>query len=296
MVDKNTLSIIKSAILVYAFSEGGSLLRKDELKYVGEYVNYNAVSDRTIVDNEGIIKATSWARVDRIKILRLLARNVDIINHINVKSYNFSIKELKYVLKAYPQVIYKIGIKFEDLTKEDAYTLFLLGREDFLDKILITNYNFNFLELFEIIKAYNFEDRIINLIDFEDLKENQIVKIMKVTGDRYIDKINLDRLSAIRWIDVLRSNPKLISYCDLNIFKESDILYLVEMILIFDEPILYEVLKRRNYYKELSKLGWEKLLIHNADEFIEDCNFKKLNEQSWRKILQFHPHLIAYKH
>ena len=136
---------------------------------------------------------------------------------------------------------------------------------------------------------------IIFEINLKELKDYHICDIIKNTGKMHYSLLDLNKLTARKWIEILTFQPQLLYDCDFSKFKESDIYNSVELIFMYPNENLNFLIKDRNYKQELSALGWEKLIITHPDEYIHECCSNKLNETNWRKIINFHPQLVSFK-
>lgn len=296
-MNKNEKSnIIIQAFLSKIISDEWSELNQMELRHLCQYVDYNKIPDRTIADNELLHDMIPWENFDRMKIVRVVARNIKLANFVDLSSYNYTIKEVKNMLKIRPVLLEKMNIDLEAICHEDAFSLLTIGAEEISNKIDIKKYDFTAKETYDIIEFNNFCDEIVR--DFDDLnklKDYHICNIIINTGDEYFDILDLKKLTARKWLEILQIRPELFEYCDLNKFKQSDIYNSIELICLFPQENLDFLIKDRDYIEELSALGWEKLIISKPNEFIDICCYWKLNETNWKNIISYHPQLIVYK-
>lgn len=265
----------------------------DELMALCQTTDCNLIPDRIIADNEEIHSIIDWCQMDRMKIIRLVIRNINILKFVDLSKYNYTTEEAKYLLKTYPEVISHLNINLKEANKKDVYEILLLGVTDVVDKIDINKYSFNFIEIFEIIKAFNYNDFIMKQINLDELKDYQMVDIILNADEKYIEILNLDKLTAKKWLEILEKKPELLKYCDKNKFKQSDIFNSVELICLFKDEYLNYLIKDRDYKEELSAYGWEMLLICKPDDFIDLCCMEKLNNSTWKTILFHQPQLVA---
>ena len=292
--NEKTNTIVQSFI-AKIISEEWVELSENELRNLCQYADYNKIPDRIISNNEELHDMIPWERVDRMKIIRVVARNIKIINFVDLSKYNYTIKEARSFLKIHPHLIDKIGIDFEKIKKAEAFSLLTVGLEEISEKIDVKKYDFNASETYDIIKANNFKEHIIGRISLINLEDYHICGIIINTGDKHFDILNLNKLTTKKWVEILQNRPELLYYCDLKMFLKSDIYNSVELICIFPNEDFDYLIKDRNYKEELSPLGWEKLLMSKPDIYSDICCFEKLNETAWKNILEFCPSLINYK-
>jgi hypothetical protein len=295
-MNKNEKSnIIIQALLSKIISDEWNELNQKELYHLCQYVNYEKIPDRTIADNELLHAMIPWENLDRMKLVRIVARNLKVADFIDLSSYNYKIKEVKNMLKIRPNLLDKLKIDLESIEHEDAFSLLTIGAEEISNKIDIKKYDFTAKEIYEIIEFNNFYDRIVREFSLIKLKDYHICNIIINTGDEFFDILDLRKLTARKWLDILQVRPLLFDYCDLEKFKQSDIYNSVELICLFPYENLDFLIKDRNYVDELSALGWEKLIIVKPNEFIDICCYWKFNETNWKNITNYHPQLIVYK-
>lgn len=295
-MNKNEKSnIIIQAFLSKIISDEWSEMNQNELYHLCQYVDYNKIPDRTIADNELLHHMIPWHNLDRMKIVRIVARNIKITDFIDLSSYNYTIREVRNMLKMRPTLLDKLNIDLDVIRHEDAFSLLTIGAEEISNKIDIKKYDFTAKETYEIIEFNSFLDNVVREFDLNKLKDYHICNIIIKTGDEFFDILDLKKLTARKWLEILNVRPELFRYCDLSKFKQSDIYNSVELICLFPNEDLDFLIKDRDYIEELSALGWEKLIISKPNEFIDICCCWKFNETNWKNITNYHPQLIAYK-
>lgn len=288
-------NIIIQSLLSKIITDEWVIQDEDGLCHMCQYVDFDKIPDRTIADNEKLHKMIPWENVDRMKIVRVVARNSKIADFVDLSKYNYKIREIKNMLKIRPYLIDKMSIDLNKISHEDAFELLTIGVEELSKRIDTKKYDFTAKEIYEIIEYNNFVESIARDFDLKDLKDYHICDIIINTGDMYFDILNLKKLTARKWVEILQVRPELLSYCDFEKFKQSDIYNSVELICLFTYEDFDFLIKERKYQEELSALGWEKLLINKPDEYKDICCYSKLNETNWKKIIKAHPELITYK-
>lgn len=290
-------SIIADSIIANMFCEYWDKVPRSVLKHLSKVVNYSLVPERLLIYQKEVRDIVKWHRVDRMYLVRLLVRcidhDIDIVNKLNLKSRDYKIKEISYLLKRRPEFIRFFDIDLNKITTTEAASVLSLGSDYYLDKVKFSKYKFNFKESMSIIRGYNYRKNIVEQVNYKSLKGYQIVEILINTNTESLDLFDLSKITTTDWLTLIESNPDMISICDLNKFENSDIFNSIKLCCIFNDTELnYLILKRD--LKLISPFGWEKLLIHK-NEFNDLCDFNKLDENNWRNISEYKPELIKYK-
>ena len=294
---KNEKKNIILESLIKNFIEGDwSVLNKTTLIHLLNNTELENISDSVIASNEIIYQNINFDNISKEKLIRIITRNIEIAENINIKDKHFTINDIKFFLKAYPDMIDVFKINLKTISKKEAYILLKLNVERYFEEINIKKYDFNAIENYGILKSANFKEKVFHMLNTDKLKNYHIVDIVKHTGEQYIKYIDLKKLTPRKWCDLLVYQPNLLKYCDINVFKKGDIFNIIQLIEIYEKPNFSYLIKEIKNYKELiSPLGWEKLIISKPEDFINECLCYKLNENNWKKILAYYPELIVYK-
>lgn len=266
-----------------------------EMIHIGNVIDYDNIPDRVIVDNETIYPFVNWDRISKMQAIRLVSRNIDLIGRINLKKYNYKIKEIFWFIKTdYTRLLKYFNFDVNRIGSDDAYLLLCLGEEYFEGVIDIERFNFSFIEIMDIIRAYDYKRKIILRLNYHLLKNYQVTEILSNTADENLDLFDLDELSTLNWLELLNYQPEFIDKCDFDKFKRGDPFDLVQLVVLFENPDLSYLIFDIDI-GTISPFGWEKLLICNPDKFSDHCNFSKLTEDNWSRIIKTRPELIVYK-
>lgn len=288
-------NIIIQASLSKIISDDLYLLNDLEIEHMLKYVDFNKIPDRIIADNDFVYHMINWDLVDRMKIIRLVSRNINLTNFIDISIYKYSIEEVKNMLKIHPILIDNLNIDLEKISTKEAFILLTIGIDEISFRIDVESYNFTPKQAYEIIEFNEFSETIMRKVNLNQLKDYHICDIIINTGDKYFDILDLKKLTARKWLEIFQNIPKLVQSCDLNIFKTCDIYNSIELICMFPHEDFDFLIKDRDYQSEISSFGWEKLIINKPNEYIDICCYWKLNETNWKNIIESHPDLIAYK-
>jgi len=268
------------------------------LKHFAKTINYNIIPDRMISDNEEIRNIVVWDRIEKMKLIRIMARcfdnKVDIADKINFKKYNFKVKDLVHLLQRRASYFELFSIDLQKVTTSEAATLLSLGDKYFLDRIDLSKYKFNFKESMNIIKGYKYRRDIITQVNYKSLKGYQISEILVHTGEDNLDLFKTDSLTNIDWINLLEFRPEMLKHCNYSRFLTGDIFYSIKLCCMFETPDLSYLVFDRNI-NDITPFGWEKLLIEKPEKFLAHCNFSKLDDNNWSNILKEQPQLHVYK-
>ena len=288
-------NIIIQALLPQILSDSWKELNEDELFHICKYVDYNKIPDRVIADSEILQGFICWDNLDKMKIIRIVARNESVLRFVDLSKYKYTIKEIKAMLKIRPHLINEFNINFGAISHDDAFYLLTIGVKEISERVNMRNYDFTAKEIYKIIEHNYFEESIVDNFDLKKLKDYHVCQMIINTGEAYFDRMNLKILTARKWIEILQVRPELLQHCDLNKFIQGDIFNSVELICLFEQEDFDFLIKDRNCQDELSPLGWEKLMISKPEEYADICCYWKLNESNWKNILTIHPYLEKYK-
>lgn len=289
------LQIIVKALLNHTFCMYKEILTKDELIHFFNTIDYETIEDRYLSDDSRLFPYINWDKVTKMQAVRMATRNLEILNFIDLKKYDYKIKEIFFLIKRDYNILFKyFNFDFKNLSHDDAYFLLCLGNKEFYSLIDVKKRNFNFIEIINIIRAYEYNRSVILDLNYSELKNYQITEILIATGEENLDILDIDSLNTLNWLDLLMYQPGFISRCDFNKFIEGDIFNLIQLIVLFDKPDLTHLLESVNL-DDITPFGWEKLLIARPDKFYSLCNFKKLNESNWVVIESYSPELLIYK-
>lgn len=253
------------------------------------------VLDRYLADEPLLYPYIKWDRLDKMQAIRVATRNKSLLKYIDLKRYNYRIKEIFFFIKDdYDSLFKYFNFSFDNLVHEDVYFLLCLGQYSFLDSVNISEYKFNFIELLNIIKAFDCDRQIIEKINYKDLKNYQVSEALIMGGEDVLDLFDTNILNTLDWLDLLQYRPEFLKYCDFEKFIKGDPFNLIQLITLFESPDLSYLLNSIDI-KDITPFGWEKLLVSNPEKFATMCDFSKLNENNWNVILSENPELKIYK-
>lgn len=289
------LSTIKKSMVNFAFCEYRDAFTKDELLHLFDSIDYETIEDRYLVDDPKLYPYIRWDKLTKMQAIRMAARNLDILNYVDLKKYQYKIREIFFLIKRDYNILFKyFDFDFKSLSHDDAHFLLCIGSEEFYNMIDIKKYEFNFIEMINIIRAYGYNKKVIIDLDYFELKNYQITEILIMTGEENLNLFDLNMLSTLNWLDLLMYQPDFLKFCNLQKFIEGDPFNLIQLIVLFDKPDLSYLLNNINL-NNITPFGWEKLLIANPDKFKNLCDYKKLNENNWSVISAYSPELLEYK-
>lgn len=254
----------------------------------------NLIPDRFLADNEDWMPYIKWEFVDKMKLIRVATRNINVLEYVDVKKIDYRVKDVYNLLQLDYTKFERFNFDMNNLVHEDAYALLCLGKDFFLEKIDTTKYKFSFLEMRNIIRAFNYNRDVIMRLNYNELKSYQIAEILSMTGEENIDLFDLNKLTTLDWLELLNYQPGFISRCDFEKFIKGDPYNLVQLVILFLNPDLTYLIDKIDL-DSITALGWEKLLIAYPEKFIDKCNFSKLKNNNWKEIEKEKPELLIYK-
>lgn len=296
----NVITISAEAFLLDMFCTHSEHLPHSVLKHISNVIDYEVVPERTMAEKEEIRNVVHWDKVDKMKLIRVFIRcldlDVDILDKIkpSLNKFDYKIKEMVHLLGRRPQYIQHFPIDLNKISTSEAALILALGHDFFLDKIDFSKYKFNFKESMEIIQGYNYKREIIEQVNYKSLKGYQVSEILSKSGDRDLDILDISTLTNIDWINLLSERPDMLKYCDYDKFMKGDIFYSIRICCMFETPDLSHLVTKRDM-NSISPFGWEKLLIEKPEIFLAHCNFSKLDENNWKSVLNARPELFVYK-
>lgn len=256
-----------------------------------DFVNVNQIPDKIVLSNEKIKKRIDWNSLEKFKLIRLLARDIDVLENVDIKKYKYSTMELYPLFLIYPQLVDHFEVDFDSLTWEEAVKM-LECDDEFIERIDLEKYCPNKSQSLEIVKKFFRNKKIINKINLKNLDDNFTLRRLLIkTGEDFIEKINLNVLKAQDWLDILKEKPDLLEYCNLCLFENNDCYLLVKLIELF--PNLDYLIKENK--DKISGLGWERLIINNYEKYESVCNWEKLSKKNWDNIVEKNPSLEPLK-
>lgn len=289
------LKISLDSLVNYYFCNYINEFTMDELTHLCTVLDYPHIEDRYLCDYEELYQFIQWDKLEKMQAIRIVTRQPKLLNKIDLKRYEYRIKEVMYFIQSdYTRLFKYFNFDFNNLPVEDAYFLLCLGKDEILNLIDVKKYKFGFIETFDIIKAYNFRRDIIMKMDYTILKNYQVAKIIINTGEEFLDLFNLEILNTLDWLELLSYRPEFIDKCDFDKFIYGDPFNLIELVTMFQTPDLTYLIDKIDIDR-VTALGWEKLLIYKTEKAAEICDFSKLKENNWVEILQANPELIKYK-
>lgn len=292
---KQELSIILQSILADFFCKNYSELSEKEIRHINKYVDYDYIPDRIISDNIQLHPYIEWGRISKMKAIRLVSKNFDLTEYINLKNYEYKIREIFWFIKTdYTRLFQFFSFDLSKCSHEDVYLLLCLGEDYFEQRIDFSDFKFSFIETMDIIRAYKYRRDIILRLDYSKLKNYQYAEILSNTGEESMDLFDIEELSTLNWLELLNYQPDFVEICDMGKFKRGDLFNLIQLVILFEKPDLSYLISEIDT-NEISAFGWEKLLICSPEKFTDMCDFSKLNDDNWSRIARYRPELIPYK-
>ena len=278
--------IIKKAICHYAALIDSKILPEPIFKVLSKFINPNFIDDKSLLNNERVKNIIDWDKLDKLKLIRLIVRDKYIIERLDLNKHDFTLRDLIPIFIMHPDLIEHFDLDYDNLSAIDAIKMLEINI-NFLSKIDLGKYTYSKHEISKILDSFHKTPEIIEKLNLDTLDHFAIRTLLKKSGEKYIHKLDLKKIKALDWMEILKSKPELLNHCDLRMFQTGDCFLLTQLIQVF--PHL-DYLIEENRYK-ISALGWESLLIHNPDKYSKYCNFELLSKKNWENITKYHPGL-----
>jgi len=279
------------SIAISLFNEKNKgLIPESLINYYSKKINPNTILDKELVKSYDLHDNINWDIIDKNKAIRILARDISLLERIDIDKLKISTAELYPIFIQHPELIHEFVEDFDKITPLEAIRL-LECNEELIEYIDISKYKFSKKDMMEMVKKFRTSTRIMERLDLSSLEHYSTRKLICRTGVDYIDRLNVSQLKASDWIEILEQHPDLLEYCDLKIFENNDCYLLTKLAIKFPE-LDYLVIKNSD---KISALGWENLIREDLERYEEFCKWEKFTESNWSKVIKKHPHLSTIK-
>lgn len=285
---------IAEAFTYYFIENYWEYFEDEEISHLLSKVDIERIADKTICDCSYIRDKVLWNDMPVRKLVRCVARLIDnheldfVETNIDLKSRNLSVKDVIHVLKRRPDLLGFLGISVDKIDKNEAHMLLLMGYDYYLDKINLKKHDFDYMQGFQIAKAYGFKRHVVLSVPYKKFNNLQVSELLAKTGEEFINHVTLSTLRTIDWRFILEYQPQMYDYMDPTILLDSDVFELVKILAMFDYEELHLAMKVR--IKELTPYGVELLLIHHFEKYEDQVDLSLLDENNVMKIQEHHPY------
>jgi hypothetical protein len=276
--------IIKKAICHYVALIDSKYLPESIFNVLSKFINPNFIDDKSLLSNERIKDHIDWDKLDKLKLLRLIVRDKYVLERLDLNKHDFTLRDLIPVFIMHPDLIEYFDIDYDNLSAIDAIKLLEIN-VNFLVKIDLGKYTYSKNEIVKILESFYKYPEIIEKLNFETLDHYAIRTLIIKSGEKYVHKLDLKKLKALDWMEIAKTKPELIKYCDLKIFQTGDCFLLTKIVQIL--PHLDYLIEENRY--NISALGWESLLIFDPEKYSKFCNYDSLSKKNWENITSYHP-------
>jgi hypothetical protein len=290
---KDKVKHITEAFTYYFIERHWEYFEDDEISHLLAKVDVERLSDKTVCDCSYIRDKISWDTMPVKKLVRCVVRLIDnmeldfIENQINLQSRDLRVKDVIHILTRRPDMLDFLGIKVSSIKKDEAHLLFLLGNQYYLDKLDIKKFNFDYMQGFQIAKAYKFQKEVVLGVSYKKFNNLQVGELLGATGEAFADYLDLSIMGTTDWRFVLERQPQMYDWMNPIIFLDADVFELVKLLAIFDYEELHLAMKSR--VKELTPYGVELLLIHHLELYKDSVDLTQLDNNNIAKIQEHHP-------
>ena len=287
-MDNKKASAIKNGFLNYAITLDFEFLSVKLLDYLIKKVNFKNIPLSVLIKNEKLLSRIHETNITADKIISIIFYNPDAINHIKLESFNFKNNELVTLITTHPNLLDYFDLDLSQLNFKQFINLYSINK-NILSKVDVSKYkNQNSEDINYGIKRFIHDKEIINLLDFNLLKANDIKDVIISHGKYFLDKLDLKKLKPLDYFEILKKREDLISEFNLEeIFKHGDGFLLANLVILY-EDLEYLIEKNKD---SLGALAWEKLIIHNPEKYLKIADLEKLREKNWSVIVKERPQL-----
>jgi hypothetical protein len=279
--------IIKKAICHYAALIDSKYLPEPFFNVLSKFINPNFIDDKSLLSNERIKNHIDWDKLDKLKLLRLIVRDKYILERLDLNKHDFTLRDLIPVFIMHPDLIDYFEIDFNTLSGIDAINLLKINTV-FIEKIDLGKYKYSKNEIVQILESFHGCPKIIENLNIENLDHYAIRTLVIKSGEKYLEKLDLKKIKALDWLEILKKRPDFIKYCDLDLFQTGDCFLLTKLVQIV--PDLSYLIEENK--EKISALGWEELLVFDQEKYSKHCNFDCLSKKNWVNITNYHPGMI----
>lgn len=275
---------IRNAVCYYTLMNNRDITDEFFEKLIN-FIDLSNLSDRDFFSNERIKKFVDYDRISKKQLIRLITRDPEIINKVNIGKFKFKIRELQYFLKMWPEYVGVFDFNMESITVDELIVLMGINMS-YSEMVDFNRMSFSKYHITDFIKNFSHRQLLMNrLIDSQNFKESMdsfhIRTLLKKTGAKYIERLDISSMNEFDWFDVIKSNPEMIDYCDLSIFEKNDC-YLLAKLARFTRNVVPFVEKNK---EKISNLGWEHLLRVDFETYYPMCCFDCLEPKTQKLFL-----------
>lgn len=288
--DKSWKKLMGEGFLHYVFTNVHYNMPDEIFSLFLNHISLISLEDRCFLEDQRIRKLVNWNKVNRRQLIRLMTRDISILDKIDLKEKKFRVDELEFFLKFHPDCVNRFDIDFDNLLPKE-YIVLLNIDPNFCDYCDLKTIPFDRLQLQEIVKKFVQNEKIMNKLDFDKFDNYIKRQILKKTGEKYIDRINIKLFNALDWVDLILKRPSFFNLCDKGVFIKDDCFYLVKI--AGSVPEAYNLIVENK--DKISGLGWEKLLLLDYQKYSPICNWKSLKNLNFKILKKVYPEIEQFK-
>ncbi len=287
--DSNVKDLVSNAILHCVFS-----LKHDDMpdyvfKLFLNEVSIQSMDDQTLLKDKRIRQLIDWSKIDRKQLIRLMTRDLTILNQLDFDLQQFTITELEMFLRFHPEYVGRLNIDFDNLTSKECIVLLNIDSNacEFIDFQTI---KFTRIDMQYLVRKFIHNERIMNNLNF-NLMDNYIKRyILKKTNLKYLNNINLDSFNSLDWEDLIQKNPNFYKLCNPERFIKGDCSFLVNIANCVTE--VYDLIVENK--DKISAHGWEKLLLLDLKKYSPICNWAIMHNLNFKILKKTYPDIEKY--
>ena len=250
------------------------------------FLDFDYIPHSAFVKNEKLLQVAHRSNMTSSRLIGLIHAHPIVINHIELNNFKFEKEELIGLLVVHPELFDYFEVDFNDFSLMQLVRIYSKNI-NLNTKVDFSKFNPSIEEIRIIINNYIKDKHVVELLDFNTLNNNQIRRILSEHGEYFVDKLNLNKLKPLDWIDILNKRRELFKYCDLKSFIKADGYELARLVIMF-EDLEYLIKENKSI---LGAMAVETLLLHDPQKYLSMVDTSKLKDKNWMVITKKHNYL-----
>lgn len=222
------------------------------------------------------IFSVSKQKLNRILIRMLDRKDVEFVNNLSLKNVEVNTRQIRTLIKRYPEMILRFNIDLTSISDEDAYTLLRGGNMEIFDRIDIKKRKFTPLMQYHVSKSYDFKIEVIEKMETKKFDGFQTKEALKTLGHEHIHMFDIEKMKMTDWINLATydNRSEILKLFTPARFRNESIRWMVDMAIASNSDRIYDEILKRDL-KELSPYDWERLTKERPEQFTPLCDLSK---------------------
>jgi hypothetical protein len=283
---KDKIKKVNQGIFDYVITLDKKLLPQPFIDELMINMDMNFVSTNALVNNENILKSIHKSNITSERLISLIQHKPECINYIEIKEFKFNKEDIIGLVIRHGYLLDYFDLDINSLGFNEIIMIYSRN-QTIRDRIDFKKFNQTHLDAKNIVNNHLDKKHVIDILDFDKLDSNQMRLILKKYGQEYLSKFDLKKIKPNDWLDILKTHPEFIEYCNIESFKTGDYYYLAQLISFY---LHLDHLVDENK-ENFNALSTEILIITSPDRFLNRVNTNKLKDKNWINIIKHHPYL-----